>query len=186
MRRPPSFSSTMRSRPGMPRRLTMRRGCQQALFHQVEKVDAARLITTASRFAWPPDATMAVGDCGRRRVAASAADDAFTHSNAVHRLSLPRGMRPSAESTAAGFIGKLPQPHADRVVDGVGDRRRGGDACRLGDAVGVGRAAALVVFQEHRLRCPAPRAAQAACTARDWRSSHARSPGRAMRSSNRA
>ena len=78
------------------------------------------------------------------------------------------GTLPSAASTAAGVIGRLTQANADRVVDGIGDRRRGGDIGGLGDAVGIGRALALIVFQNDDVDLPASRAGRRACIVRDW------------------
>src|ERR1017187_7763623 len=46
---------------------------------------------------------------------------------------------------------QLAQPHPDRVIDSVGDCGRGRDIRRLGNAVGVGCALALIVFQQKNL-----------------------------------
>ena len=54
-----------------------------------------------------------------------------------------------AMKTASGFSGSDGEAHADRVVDGVGDRRRDAEGGGLADALAAERAAALLGV--HRL-----------------------------------
>ena len=49
----------------------------------------------------------------------------------------------SARNTASAVSGKLGQSHADRIVDGIGDRGRNAEGSELADAFGAERAVAL-------------------------------------------
>ncbi len=141
-------ASTIASSPGTPRRLTTRRGCEQALLHQVEQVDAARLDHNGSR-APAADATMRRQPCrSRSPLRRRSRVHPF---EAVHALGLPARDAAERREHRGRRHRQLAHAHADRVVDGVGDRRRRGDIRRLGDAVGVGRARALVVLEQDHL-----------------------------------
>ncbi len=78
---------------------------QQARFHQVEKVEPARLDHNGVLHCLPADARdHGGGNCGRSRICRFGCRSCIHPFEWLH-LQLPRGMRPSAESTAAGVIG---------------------------------------------------------------------------------
>src|ERR1035437_9866078 len=101
---------------------------QQALLHEVEKVDSARLDDNGI-LQRPPrrlGTIMPAATGVPPEPAASASDCAFTHSKRCISSA------PTRDAAKCGEHGRrryrqLSQPHADCVVDGVGNGGRGGD-----------------------------------------------------------